>query len=330
MSREKLKKLGVDLPLLPTTSVGSFPKPDYLQQARNQFAKGKLSRDELTGLEKEATEFWMRTQDEIGIDIVVDGEQYRGDMVTYFAENMKGFEIGGLVRSYGNRYYRKPIVVDQVKWERPITVDWWRFAQSLTKKPVKGMLTGAYTVMDWSFNEYYVDRKATCFALAHEIRKEVEALIEAGAKIVQVDEPALSVRSEELPIAIEAMQIVTEGLPAYFVTHACYGAFEKIYPEMLNMPVDNFDLEMSNSNLDLLDLFKRFPFSKDISFGVVDVHSHVIEDAETVKARVKQGLEVVSKEALWIDPDCGLKTRSVEEAIAKLKVVASAAQSFRS
>jgi 5-methyltetrahydropteroyltriglutamate--homocysteine methyltransferase len=329
MSREKLKKLGIDLPLLPTTSVGSFPKPDYLQQARNQFAKGKISRDELSNLEKEATEFWMRTQEELGIDVLVDGEQYRGDMVTYFAEHMKGFEIGGLVRSYGNRYYRKPIVVDSVKWEKPITIDWWRFAQSLTNKPVKGMLTGPYTVMDWSFNEYYPDRKATCFALAHEIRKEVAALIEAGAKIVQVDEPAISVRVEELPIAIEAMQIVTEGLPAYFVTHACYGAFEKIYPQMLDMPVDNFDLEMSNSNLDLLDLFKRSPFTKDLSFGVVDVHSHAIEDVETVKARIKQGLEVVPKEALWIDPDCGLKTRLVEEAVAKLKVLIEAAKTLR-
>jgi len=324
MSREKLRALGLDLPLLPTTSVGSFPKPDELQQARTRWARGLISRDELERLERRATEFWIRTQEELGMDVLVDGEQYRGDMVTYFAENMRGFEIGGLVRSYGNRYYRKPIIVSEVRWERPITVSWWRFAQSLTSKPVKGMLTGPYTVMDWCFNEYYPDRRATCLALAREIRKEVEALIEAGARIIQIDEPALSVRPKELPLVREALQIVTEGLAAYFISHACYGAFEKIYPEMLALPVDNFDLEMSNSNLDLLEHFKRSPFTKDLSFGVVDVHSHVIEDVETVVARIRQGLEVVPAEALWIDPDCGLKTRTVEEAIAKLRVIVEA------
>lgn len=329
MSREKLRALGIHLPLLPTTSVGSFPKPPDLQQARAQWARGLISREALEALERRATEFWIRTQEELGVDVLVDGEQYRGDMVTYFAENMRGFEIGGLVRSYGNRYYRKPIIVSEVRWERPITVSWWRFAQSLTSRPVKGMLTGPYTVMDWSFNEYYPDRRATCLALAREIRREVEALIEAGARIIQIDEPALSVRPEELPLAREAMQIVTEGLPAYFISHACYGAFEKIYPEMLTLPVDNFDLEMSNSNLDLLQHFTRYPFTKDLSFGVVDVHSHVIEDVETVTKRIHQGLEVVPAEALWIDPDCGLKTRTVEEAIAKLRVIVQAVTRVR-
>jgi len=191
------------------------------------------------------------------------------------------------------------------------------------------MVTGPYTIMDWSFNEYYPSRRAACMALAREVRKEVEALIEAGAKIIQIDEPALSVRPEELPIALEAMHLVTDGLPAYFITHACYGAFEKIYPEMLRMPVDNFDLEMSNSDLDMLELFKKHPFSKDLSFGVVDVHSHVIEEVATVKERIKQALGVVSKEALWIDPDCGLKTRTVDEAIDKMEVIVEGARSFR-
>jgi 5-methyltetrahydropteroyltriglutamate--homocysteine methyltransferase len=329
MSRKKLERLGVSLPVLPTTTVGSFPKPDNLKEARSKFAKGAISKSEMEKLEKQATEFWIEVQEVVGIDVLVDGEQYRGDMVAYFAEIMGGFEIGGLVRSYGNRYYHKPIVTSEARWPGPITVEWWKFAQSLTPKPVKGMLTGPYTVMDWSFNEYYPDRKATCFALAQEIRKEVEALIEAGAKIIQIDEPALSVRPEELPVAVEAMHLVTDGLPAYFITHACYGAFEKIYPEMLQMPVDNFDLEMSNSDLDMLELFKGHPFSKDLSFGVVDVHSHVIEDVPRVQARIKQALEVVSKEALWIDPDCGLKTRTVDEAIEKMKVMVEGARSFR-
>ena len=327
--REKLEKLGLKLPLFPVTSVGSFPKTDAVVEARTEFRRGKISAEKLEEIERQATAFWIAKQEELGIDVLVDGEQYRGDMVAYFAEQLPGFTRGGLVRSYGNRYYHKPIITGEVKWTEPLTVDWWRYAQSLTKKPVKGMLTGPYTIMDWSFNEHYADRKATCMALADVIRKEVEALIGAGCKIVQVDEPALSVRSEELPVAIEAMHRVTDGLEAYFITHACYGAFEHIYPGMLELPVDNFDLEMSNSDLDLLELFRRHRFTKDISFGVVDVHSHVLEDSATVRRRVEQALTILPKEQVWVDPDCGLKTRTVEEAIDKLRVCVDAAKSFR-
>ncbi len=329
MSRAKLEELGLNLPLFPTTSVGSFPKPDYLTKARAEFAKGQLSQAELRELERKATAFWIETQEKLGIDVLVDGEQYRGDMVAYFAERMPGFAEGGLVRSYGNRYYHKPIITGRIEWPGAITVDWWKYAQSLTKKPVKGMLTGAYTIMDWSFNEHYPDRKATAMALAEAVRKEVEALITAGCKIVQIDEPALSVRPEELPIAIEAMRHTTQGLNAYFITHACYGAFEHIYPGMLEMPVHNFDLEMSNSDLDLLELFRRYPFTKDISFGVVDVHSHNIEKGDAVRRRVEQALTILPKDRVWVDPDCGLKTRTVDEAINKLRVCVDAARHFR-
>jgi 5-methyltetrahydropteroyltriglutamate--homocysteine methyltransferase len=329
MSREKLRQLGIDLPLLPTTSVGSFPKPDYLMKARADFSKNKISRDELDQVERQATEFWIRKQEELGVDVLVDGEMYRGDMVAYFAEHLEGFKEGGLVRSYGNRYYHKPIIVSEVRWKAPTTVEWWKYAQSLTPKPVKGMLTGAYTVMDWSFNEFYPNRKAACLALAREIRKEVEALIQAGAKIVQIDEPATSVRPEELPFAIEAMHITTDGLPAYFISHLCYGAFETIYPGMLNFPVDNLDLELSNSGLDLLELFRKYPYTKDISFGAVDVHSHEVENDSVVEQRLRRALEVIPKEAIWVDPDCGLKTRTVDEAIAKMKACVTAARALR-
>ena len=184
-------------------------------------------------------------------------------------------------------------------------------------------------LMDWSFNDYYPDRKSACFALATAIRKEVGTLVEAGAKVIQIDEPALSVRPEELPFAIEAMQMVTDGIPAYFITHICYGAFEFIYPRMLRFPVDNFDLEMSNSGLDLIGLFKKHPFTKDLSFGVVDVHSHVVETSELVKERIEKALQVIPKEALWVDPDCGLKTRTVEEAQGKLRSMVTAVREVR-
>ena len=324
--REKLERLGLKLPLLPTTTVGSFPKPPYILEARRKFTTKKLAAEELKKLEERATREWMELQEKVGLDVLVDGELYQGDMVTYFANNLDGFKISGLVRSYGNRYYRKPIITGEVKWQGPITVDWWRFTQGLTSKPVKGMITGPYTMMDWSFNEYYPSRREACLALAKALHEEVKALAKAGAKIIQVDEPAISARPEELPeFAIEAMQVVTKGVDAYFINHICYGAFEFIYPEMLELPVDNFDL----SDLDLVELFRKHPFTKDLSFGVVDVHSHVIEGAELVERRILRALEVLRPEQLWIDPDCGLKTRTRDETVGKLRVIVSATKKVR-
>ena len=328
--REKLERLGLKLPLLPTTSVGSFPKPPYLLEARRKFADKKLAAAELKKLEERVTREWMEFQEKVGLDVLVDGELYRGDMATYFANNLDGFKISGLVRSYGNRYYRKPIITGEVKWREPITVDWWRFTQGLTSKPVKGMVTGPYTMMDWSFNEYYPSRREACLALAKALHEEVKALAKAGAKIIQVDEPAISARPEELSeFANEAMQVVTKGVDAYFINHICYGAFEFIYPEMLELPVDNFDLEMSNSEFDLVELFREHPFTKDLSFGVVDVHSHIVENTATVEQRIRRALEVLKPEQLWIDPDCGFKTRTREETVNKLKAMVKATQKVR-
>ena len=329
MSRARLKTLGLDLPLLPTSTVGSFPKPDYLMEARAKVARHAVTPAELDGLERRATEFWIRAQEELGLDVLVDGEQYRGDMVAYFAEKMGGFARGGLVRSYGNRYYHKPVIVGEVRWPGPITVDWWRWTQSLTAKPVKGMLTGPYTLMDWSFDDHYPNRKAACLALAREVRKELAALLEAGAKVVQIDEPALSVRPEELPFAVEAMNLVVDGLPAYYIVHACFGAFETIYPGLLDLPVDNLDLAISHSALDLLAMFEKNPFTKDLSLGVLDVHHHGVEPPAEVKARIMRGATVLPAERIWVDPDCGLKTRTVDEARGKLAAMMTAVREVR-
>lgn len=326
----ELSELELDLPVLPTTAVGSYPKPEKLKKARREFLKGDLSEEDLRPLEEEATREWIEIQEKIGLDVLVDGEMYRGDMAAYFARNLDGFEMSGLVRSYDNRYYRKPIIKDEIKWKGPITLDYWKFAQSLTDKPVKGVITGPYTMMDWSFNEHYPDRRAACLALARSLRKEIEALVDAGAKIIQVDEPAISTRPEELPkFAEEAMKTVTEDLDVYFITHICYGAFEFIYPEMLNLSVNNFDLEMSNSDFDLIELFDKYPFTKDLSFGVVDVHSHIVEDEDTVKSRIERAMEVLEPEKLWIDPDCGLKTRTKKKSTEKLKNMVSATRALR-
>ncbi len=329
MEREKLEKLGIELPDLPLTTVGSFPKPPELKEARKKHREGQISQAELDDMARKMTLFWIEKQAELDYDVFVDGEQYRGDMATYFAENLRGFEIGGLVRSYGNRYYRKPIVVDEIVWEKPITVDWWKFTQENSDKPVKGMLTGPYTMMDWTFNEHYASRADTARAFARAIRSEVEALIEAGCKIVQIDEPACSVRHDEMELVKEVVNDVVEGQDAYFISHICYGEFEKIYPKMLEVPVDNFDLEFTNSDLYLLDLFKQDPFTKDLSFGAVDVHTHQIERPEVVIELIEKALSIVPREALWISPDCGLKTRTVDEALGKMEVLAEATKQLR-
>jgi 5-methyltetrahydropteroyltriglutamate--homocysteine methyltransferase len=250
-------------------------------------------------------------------------------MATYFAEEYDGFKISGLVRSYGNRYYRKPIVIGKIGRTKPVTLKWFRFAQSLTDKPVKGMLTGPYTMMDWSFDEYYGSRSQCALALAEVINKEAKDLEKAGAKYIQIDEPAISVRPEELDLAISALRVAVAGLKAKTITHICYGRFELIYPKMLKLPVDQIDLEMSNSGYDMLSLFEKASFTKEIGLGVIDVHSHMIETKDTIKNRIKAAMEVIPSEQICVDPDCGLKTRSQEEVIAKLKVMVQAVKETR-
>jgi 5-methyltetrahydropteroyltriglutamate--homocysteine methyltransferase len=215
--------------------------------------------------------------------------------------------------------------------ERPnaITVDWWKYAQTQTDKPVKGMLTGPYTLMDWSFVESYPNRRECTLALARVVHDEVVDLERAGCAFIQVDEPALSTRMDELDLAIEAMGIVTQGVSAKVLTHICYGTFEKVYPQMLDLPLDLIDLEFANSHYRLLDHFERYPFTKEIGFGVVDIHTHRIESVEEIKAGIKKGLEYIPAEKMYVDPDCGLKTRTWEESKAKLANIVAAVNEVR-
>ena len=315
--------------MLLTTSVGSFPKPDYLVKARNRFAKGEISREKLRELEQQATRETIQLQEELGIDILVHGEMERGDMTTYFAENWEGFKISSPVRSYGNRYYRKPVVVGKLRRPKPTTVEYFQYAQSLTPKPVKGMLTGPYTMCDWSFNEYYRDREDLTMALAEIIHDEVADLEKVGAKYIQIDEPAISTRPEELDLAIKAMKVVTAGVKAKTISHICYGDFTVIYPKILELPVDQLDLEFANNKFLHLDIFKIPKFTKEIAVGVVDVHSHRIETKEEVKQNIKMALQVFAPQQVYIDPDCGLKTRTWDEARAKLKVMVEAVREVK-
>ncbi len=315
--------------VLLTTTVGSFGKPDYLQKARNANARGKLGESELSELERKATEEWIRRQERLDLDILVDGEMYRGDMVAYFAERLDGFRIGGLVRSYGNRYYHKPIIASKVARPKPMTVDWFRFTQSLTDRPVKGMLTGPYTMLDWSYNEAYKTRREAALALAEVVRQEAEDLQAAGARYIQIDEPAIHARPEEIDIAIEAMGIVTQNLDAKTISHICYGDFAAIYPKVLELPVDQLDLAMANYGYRWLELFNKDPFTKELAIGIVDVHSHETETVATAAEGIRKGLRHVSKERLLPHPDCGLKTRTVEESEEKCRVVVDATKVVR-
>ncbi|MFQ5880497.1 MAG: methionine synthase [Dehalococcoidia bacterium] len=315
-----------------TTTVGSFPKPSYLQQARNSYGRGEMDVEELRRLEREATARWIQVQEEVGLDILVHGEMERGDMVAFFAEQLgESMAIGGLVRSYGNRYYHKPIITGPLHWQGPMTVAMWRYAQSLTERPVKGMLTGPYTMVEWSFDEHYPSRREAVLDMARLIHREAEELAKAGARYIQVDEPAASTRPEEMTLVAEGLAIVTAGLKAKTITHVCYGDFERVFDQMVELPVDQLDLEMANSDYDLLELLRRHQhrFRKELAMGVVDVHSHAVETVEQVKAGIRRALEFIPPRRLYIDPDCGLKTRTVEEAEAKLRAMVGAVREVK-
>lgn len=318
-----------NLGLLPTTTVGSFPKPDYLKKARAAVRKGKAPASDLPPLEEKATRECVAMQERVGLDILVDGEFDRGDMTTFFAEKLNGMGVSGLVRSYGNRYYRKPIIESAIRRTRPLTVEMFRFAQGLTKRPVKGIFTGPYTMVDWSFDEHYPSRRDAMLAMAEQLHLEAVELEKAGAKYIQVDEPAISTRPEEMETAIEAMGIVVDGLKATTITHVCYGDFEKVYPKILDLPIDIFDLEFANSDFDLLERIKKVPFAKGVSVGVLDVHVPEIEPQARVEGWIRRALEVIPAEKIWISPDCGLKTRTGKEAEKKLEVMVAATHTLR-
>jgi len=322
---------------LVTTAVGSYPKPDYLARARSQFSQGKLDREELEKLEREATEYWIRSQERLGLDVLVHGEMERGDMVAYFAgepggRTIEGMKLGGLVRSYGNRYYHKPVIFAKLGWPGPMTVEMWRYAQGLTDRPVKGMLTGPYTMVEWSFDEHYASRRDAVLDMAKVIRREVEELVKAGARYIQIDEPAIHTRPrQDFDLAVEAMERVVEGIDCEFHTHICYGEVELIYPDMLRLPVKQIHLAFKNTNFEYLKLLEEHPFDsdKDLGVGVVDVHTHLLEPVEEVKDGIRKTLDLMPPERVWILPDCGLKTRTVEEAEGKLRVMMDATREIK-
>ncbi len=329
MSREFLENLGILLPMFPTTSVGSLPKTDALTELRRQAARESVSLATVEHAEREAISFWIKKQEEIGMDILVDGEQLAGDRLGDMTAALEGFEPGGLVRLHGNRYTRRPIIVSGIRWTGPVTVDRWSFAQSLTSRPVKAILPGPCTLADWSFSDYYPDMASACKALADALRFEIEALVSAGARIIQLDEPVLAYRPNLLDLASETFERMLHEQSAYIILHVCTGRFDALYPGLLGLPVHQLDLEAAHGRADILEALRRDVPTKDIGLGVIDVQNRRIEEFRIVRDRLRRAAAVIPSKSLWVDPDCGLKNRTIDEAIAKLRVMAEVAKSLR-
>ncbi len=241
---------------------------------------------------------------------------------------------GEWTRIFDNVYFRKPIIYGKVEWPEPLTVEDWKIASSFAEgRPVKGILTGPYTMLEWSFDLYYGDRREAIIDLAKELRKEIEALVNAGAKYIQIDEPALSTRpwKEEADIVKEALKIMLYGLDVKKIVHICFGKIEYILPYILEFPVDQFDLEFKNSNFRLLPYLKEYGYDKELGYGVIDVHTTQIESVDEIVEDIEKimNLGILSPEKIYIDPDCGLKRLPREIARQKLKNMVEAAKIAR-
>lgn len=327
--RKKLASLGINLPLLPTTTVGSFPLQQELKEMRFKVSRGVQQASDLERREKLAVDHWISIQEKLGLDIFVDGEVNRGDFIGFFAKKISGFTPGGTVRVFGNRYYKKPIIASRLEWKEPITQPMWHYAQRLTHKPVKAIVTGPYTLLTWSFNEYYPSKETALIDLTKIIRREIQTLVDSGAKIIQIDEPALSTQPDDFPLILDSLKEITAGFKSYFILHHCYGNLAEVWDKMQRIPVDNFDLETTNVPVSLSTLFKKFPTKKDVSFGVIDSHSARIESPRLVGDRIREAAKTIPASQLWISPDCGLKTRTSDQVTEKLTVMIDTVKKFR-
>ncbi len=318
----------------PTTVVGSYPKLPPAKKALKARRAGEISEEEFRRLVEEAIKGVVEDYIWAGVDIISDGEQSREDMVVYFAEVMGGFEPGEWVKIFDNVYFRKPIIKGKIEWPGPMTVEDWRIATKYSQgRPVKGIVTGPYTMTEWSFDLYYGDRREVVMEFARVLRREIEALVDAGARYIQIDEPALSTRPypEEAELLKEALEYMVKGIDAKIIVHICFGRIEKILPYILDYPVDQFDLEFKNSDFRLLPYLKEYGYDKELGYGVIDVHSTQVETVEEVKAAIDRlmKLDILPPEKIYVDPDCGLKRLPREIARAKLRNMVEAARLAR-
>ncbi len=340
--REKIQKAALQLPKFPTTTIGSFPQTKDVKKNRSSFRKGEITEEQYKAFNKEKIKRAIAWQEEIGLDVLVHGEYERNDMVEYFGESLSGylFTEKAWVQSYGTRCVKPPIIWGDVSRKKPITVEWSVYAQSLTKLPVKGMLTGPVTILNWSFPREDISIRESMTQIALAIRDEVLDLEANGIRIIQIDEAALREKlplrrsdwySEYLDFAVPAFRLVHSGVKAetQIHTHMCYSEFTDIIPAIDNMDADVITFEASRSDLLILDALKECNFETEAGPGVYDIHSPRIPSVDEIVEALRKMRKKVADDKLWVNPDCGLKTRGEEETTPSLKNLVQAAEIIR-
>ncbi len=339
--RSKAQQARLQLPLFPTTTIGSFPQTAEIRSARRDFKAGSLDEARYTAAMKDQIKYAIEQQENYGLDVLVHGEAERNDMVEYFGEQLQGYAFTrfGWVQSYGSRCVKPPIIYGDISRPKAMTVEWARYAQSLTSKPVKGMLTGPVTLLNWSFVRDDQPRATTCLQLALAIRDEVQDLEAAGIRIIQIDEAALR---EKLPLrksswqhylnwAVQAFRLCASGVDdsTQIHTHMCYSEFNDIIEAVADMDADVITIETSRSDMELLDAFVNFHYPNEIGPGVYDIHSPNVPTVEQMVALIEKAATLIPAERLWVNPDCGLKTRGWKEVGEALQNMVAAAETLR-
>ncbi len=340
--REQIQKDTLKLPKFPTTTIGSFPQTKDVKKNRADFRKGEISEEQYKQFNREKIERVIRWQESIGIDVLVHGEYERNDMVEYFGESLDGylFTERAWVQSYGTRCLKPPIIWGDISRKKPITVEWSVYAQSLSDKPVKGMLTGPVTIFNWSFPREDISIKESMTQIALAIRDEVLDLEKNGIRVIQIDEAALREKlplrksdwySEYLDFAIPAFRLVHSGVrpETQIHTHMCYSEFTDIIPAIDNMDADVITFEASRSDLLILDSLKECNFETEVGPGVYDIHSPRVPSVDEIVAALRKMRTKIEDKKLWVNPDCGLKTRGEEETKQSLINLVQAAQIIR-
>ncbi|MBB3838040.1 5-methyltetrahydropteroyltriglutamate--homocysteine methyltransferase [Runella defluvii] len=340
-TRQHLQKAFLQLPTFPTTTIGSFPQTDAIRQLRARYKSGEISPQHYEEIIENHTKEAIKWQEEIGLDVLVHGEFERNDMVEYFGELLEGYAFtqNGWVQSYGSRCVKPPIIYGDIERPHPMTVRWATYAQSLTSKPVKGMLTGPITILQWSFVRDDQARSETMFQLALAIRDEVLDLEKAGIRIIQIDEAALreglplrkSDRQAYLDHSVKAFRVASSAVAdqTQIHTHMCYSEFNDIIESIAEMDADVITIETSRSQMELLEAFYTFNYPNEIGPGVYDIHSPRVPSVEEMVQLLEKALAVLPADHLWVNPDCGLKTRRWPETERALKNMVQAAQHVR-
>jgi 5-methyltetrahydropteroyltriglutamate--homocysteine methyltransferase len=340
-ARRKRQRSLIPLPSFPTTTIGSFPQTAEVRKARAAHRKGDLDDAAYNKFLKKETENAVRIQEELDIDVLVHGEFERNDMVEYFGEQLAGFAFtqNGWVQSYGSRYVKPPVIFGDVSRPKPMTVEWSAYAQSLTKRPMKGMLTGPVTILQWSFVRNDQPRSATCKQIALAIRDEVLDLEKAGIRLIQIDEPALreglplrnADRDQYLKWAVDCFRLSAAGVAneTQIHTHMCYCEFNDIMPSIAALDADVISIETSRSDMELLESFSDFEYPNEIGPGIYDIHSPRCPSTADMTKLLSKAKEHLAPEQMWVNPDCGLKTRRWEEVKNALQNMVAAAKAMR-